>query len=250
MVRARSAFADSGLWAPSALPAWQASQSMAGDHASSGFDANFDSRLDGDRLMAEEIQAGQHEMLQHVVHAMDQADAKPYAASFGPEANLLFDFEARLVFIDPLAQQHLRVRRELPQPAPGARPHPEALVRELNDAIWDLGLAAGPFPLLDEPANWWRCPLQLAPGARIDRYSRLPRNLDLARRLAQGPATPSELRRHANVSLTDLRRFIQASLMLHLVNWAPDALSAASAATAARTSPTPSPTHPGTNGVH
>jgi hypothetical protein len=244
LVRARSAKADSGQWAPTSAPA---SQSSSMDRSTSGFDAGFDSRIDGDQLMAASLEHGQREVLQHVVRALFQPGAKPYAASYGAEANLLFDFKARLVFIDPQAQQQLRVKRELPQPAPGAKPQTDALVRELDETLWDLGVAAGPFPLLDEPANWWRCPLRLVEGAQMERYSRIPRNLDLARRLAQGPAAASELRRHANVSVSDLRRFIQAGLMLRLLDWAPGALATSAMSTLQNTpSNTPSNTPPNT----
>jgi hypothetical protein len=176
-------------------------------------------------LLARAIEPGWQELLSEVLKAVRQGVAQPgtqpFTASYGEDAHMLFDFRSRLVFIDPLAQQHLRVRRELPLPAPGLRPCTEALVRELDETVWDLGIAAGPHTLLGQPADWWHCPLRWVADGGIERYSRIPRHLDLARRLQQGPATPSELRRHARVGVSDLRRFIQACLMGQLLQWAP-----------------------------
>lgn len=185
----------------------------------SGFDSHFDSGFDTSALMAAEIADGQRQVLQRVLAGLHTRDAAVLCASYGPGANLRFNFHTRLVAIDALALQHLRVRRELPQPAPGATTQAAAAMRDLEETVWDLGLAAGPFPLRDAPADWWHQPLCWAEGARIEPYTRVPRYIELARLLQAGPVTPSLLRRSARVSVADLRRFLQAALLLSLVHW-------------------------------
>ncbi len=187
----------------------------------SGFDSHFDSGFDTTALMAAEIGDGQRQLLQRVVSGLQAREAAVLCASYGPGAHLRFNFHARLVAIDPLALQHLRVRRELPQPAPGAAPAADAPLRDLEETVWHLGIAAGPFPLRDEPADWWHQPLAWTHGARIEPYTREPRCIELARLLQAGPATPSALRRQARVSVAELRRFLQATLLLSLVHWQP-----------------------------
>jgi len=188
---------------------------------SSGYDSAFDSHFDITQLMAAEIADGQRQVVQRVLDGLHAREAAVLSASYGPGANIRFNFHTRLVAIDPLALQHLRVRRELPQPAPGAATQPDSPLRDLEETVWDLGLAAGPFPLLDEPADWWRQPLAWTAGARIEPFTRVPRYIELARLLQAGPTTPSELRRRARVSVSDLRRFLQAALMLSLLHWQP-----------------------------
>ncbi len=191
-------------------------------HLASGWDSGFDSSLDNHELLASDIAEGQHQVLLRVLEGLRSPEAAVLAASYGPGANMRFNFHTRLVAIDPLALQQLRVRRELPQPAPGAEPERDAQIRDLDETLWDLGLAAGPHTLMDEPADWWRQPLQWNAGARIEPYSRVPRYIELARLLQQRPLTPSELRRRARVSVQDLRRFLQAALMVGLLSWQPD----------------------------
>ena len=60
-----------------------------------------------------------------------------------------------------------------------------------------------------------------AAGARIEPYTRVPRYIELARLLQGEAVTPSELRRRARVGVSDLRRFLQAALMLGLLHWQP-----------------------------
>ncbi len=186
-----------------------------------GFDSAFDSRLPAAELLATDITTGQRELMQQVLRGRYVHNQAPLCASYGPGAHLRFDFAAQRVSIDALALQHLRVRRELPQPAPGAVPHSDASVHDLDQTVWDLGLAAGPCGLLDEPTDWWHTPLAWRGCARLEHYTRLPRYLELAQHLKQAPRTPSQLRRHAHLSVADLRRFLQATLMLQLAYWQP-----------------------------
>ncbi len=190
--------------------------------AGSAYDSQFDTRLDAELLDSSLLQHGHRTVMQQILRGRADSLLAPFAASYGADANVLFDFRAGLVFIDPQAQRQLRVERELPQPAPGARAKGEAIVRELDETVWDIGIAAGPYPLLDGPHNWWHTPLRWAVDARVERFSRIPRHCDLARCLMEGPASPSELRRYAHVSVADLRSFLQAGLMLGLLTWAAD----------------------------
>jgi hypothetical protein len=203
-------------------PAPSSASSATSTGASAGYDSQFDTRLDAELLDSSLLQHGHRTVMQQVLRGRADPMLAPFAASYGADANIQFDFRARLVFIDPLAQRQLRVHRELPQPAPGARTKGDAIVRELDETLWDIGIAAGPYPLLDAPIDWWRRPLRWAVDARVERFSRVPRHCDLARCLVEGPASPSELRRYARVGVADLRSFIQAGLMLGLLHWVDD----------------------------
>lgn len=213
LVRSRSGRPDAEHWRTGpAAPAATA--------ATSGFDAEFDTVLDAQQLASADFERGQLALLQQVLRGMRLPAMPALAASYGADAHLRFDFKARLVSFDPLALQQLRVRRELPQAAADVEPGHGAIVRELDEVLWDLGLASGAHPLADAPADWWHTPVRCRPQARIERYSRVPRHLQMARRLAAGPVSPSQLRRDAGVSVAELRRFLQACLLLRLVHWA------------------------------
>lgn len=190
------------------------------------FDSGFDSRLDGMELLGAELAPAQRQLVQRVLSGMRTPSTPALTASYGPGAHLRFDFSAGLVSIDALALQHLRVRRELPQATSGATsgatPGPDAQLRELVETVWDLGLACGPFALQDEPCDWWRTPLQWTRRARIEALTRVPRHIEMARCLQAAPLSPSELRRRAQVGVTDLRCFVQAALMSGLLRWQPD----------------------------
>ncbi len=206
-------------WHPASVPSLPPSRNNAAYAGASAYDSQFDTRLDADQLDSSVLQHGHRTVMQQVLRGRADSFVPSFTASYGADANVVFDFRTRLVFIDPQAQRQLRVHRELPQPAPGARATGDAIVRELDETLWDMGIAAGPYPLLDAPSDWWRRPLRWAVDARVERYSRIPRHCDLARCLTQGPASPSELRRYASVSVADLRSFIQAGLVLGLLRW-------------------------------
>lgn len=195
-----------------ASTAQQASDSQA-------FDSAFDSRADGTDLLSADIDPAQHTLMQRVLHGLRAAEAPLFTASYGPDAHLRFDFLHRTVRIDALALQHLRVQREVPRPAPGVTPNSDAQVRELEEVVWDLGLACGPFALLDQPDDAWRTPLRWTRHAPIEQFTRVPRYIEMARLLQAAPMSPSELRRRARVGVLDMRRFLQAALMSQLLRW-------------------------------
>jgi hypothetical protein len=213
---------------------WQPTQPMSDDtlpghglaspaavHNDSHFDSQFDSRLDAAQLAADELHPAQAALIEQLRLGLADPGQPPRCASYGPGAQMHFDFQARLAFVDPRAQVQLRVERRLPWPASGVQAGEDAIVRELDEALWDLGVAAGPYRLLRQPPGWWRTPLRCTVGGiEIQRYTRVPRHLALARLLAQGAATPSALRRRAELGIGELRGFIQAGLVLGLLEWA------------------------------
>lgn len=187
--------------------------------SSQTFDSGFDSRLDGMDLLAADIDPAQRAVVQRVLQGLRAAETPMFTASYGTGANLRFDFLHGTVRIDPLALQHLRVRRDVPRPAPGVTPDSDAQVRELEEVVWDLGLACGPFALVDQPDDWWHTPMHWTRHSQIERFTRVPRHIEMARCLQSAPMSPSELRRRARVGVLDMRRFLQAALMLQLLRW-------------------------------
>ena len=111
------------------------------------------------------------------------------------------------------------MRREVPLPVGGVLPHADSAYHELPDVVWSLGLASGQLALIGAPADWWHTPLQCTGLDRVERYSRVPQHLELARHLEGGALTPSQLRRQARVGVAELRRFLQACLALQLLQW-------------------------------
>lgn len=180
---------------------------------------HFELVFEDSRALLEEVDEAHLEFVQALLTATSDPMRPRLCASYGPGANLALDFGTGLVTIDRQALHFLRVRGELPAPAPGAAPQADAVVRKLDETLWDIGLSAGRLSLLDQPENWRETALESMSAAQVDRYSRNPRHLDLARHLAHGPATPTELRRHARLSEDELRGFIQAGLFLGLLRW-------------------------------
>jgi hypothetical protein len=144
-------------------------------------------------------------------------------AGFGPRAAIVIDFATGVATVDPLAEQRLRLDREVPYLARGAHPAAEARHRELDLLVWDIAVAAGGFRLLHSPVNWWHAPLIAQPRLDVSRFTLLPQHREMARCLAVAPISPADLRRRSRVSLVDLRGFLQACLFLGLAYWVPAA---------------------------
>lgn len=185
------------------------------------FDSDLDSRLQAAQLQGEQPDAGQRTLVDRMLQGWRDPGAPPLRARYGDGAVLHVDFASRLVTLDPLALQGLRVRRELPRVDDGAPlPGEHAVVHDLDEVVWHLGVACGRFALLGQPDDAWHAMLVDVDVDQVERHSRQPRHLELMRRLQQGAASPSALRRHVRIGVPDLRGFLQACLFLGLVHWA------------------------------
>lgn len=204
------------------LPEGLASTSASSMSApSSGFDSGFDSRAHVEQLVQTDLDPDRAQLLNALRRGLvDPAEAL-LTAGYGPGASLVIDFATGVATLDPRAEEHLRVMREVPYLARGARPGDGARSRELDLVVWDIALAAGGFRLLHSPVNWWRAPLIARPGLDVSRFTTLPQHRAMARCLSVAPISPAELRRRSRVSLADLRGFLQACLFLGQVHWVP-----------------------------
>lgn len=142
-------------------------------------------------------------------------------ATYGPRAALRADFAEGYALLDPLALQRLRVHRELPRLVRMDAPGAEAIARELDELVWDVGIACGAFALRQQPPDWWHTPLATAQDLSLQRYSRVARHLELTQLLFAGRITPAELQRQSGQSVAELRPFLQACLYLGLAWWSP-----------------------------
>ncbi len=210
MVRQLRAFQERGAGAVAALSTLP---------PSSGFDSGFDSRSHAEQLLQTELDPDRAELLNRLRRGLVDPGQPVLHAGYGRDAALVIDFATGVATIDILAEQRLRVMREVPYQAHGARPLAGARPRELDLVVWDIAVAAGGFRLLHSPVNWWHTPLIVQPQFNVARYTALPQHLEMARCLAQAPLSPADLRRRSRVSLVDLRGFLQASLFIGLAHW-------------------------------
>jgi hypothetical protein len=188
----------------------------------SGFDSGFDSRLQAAQLPGADLDPDRADLLNRLRRGLVDPSQPPLAAGYGRGAALRIDFASGVALLDELADQRLRISRELPYLAGVATPEAGAKTRDLDLVVWDIALAAGGFRLLHSPVGWWRTPLVVRARIDLTRYTRQPRHLEIARCLAQGPISPADLRRRCRLSLLDLRGFLQAALFLGLVHWVSD----------------------------
>ncbi|MFT3817737.1 MAG: hypothetical protein QM750_08955 [Rubrivivax sp.] len=192
----------------------------------SGFDSQFDTRQHAEQLSQADLDPDRAQLLNLLRRGLVDPSQPSLSAGYGRQAALLIDFSTGITLVDELADQHLRVTRDVPYLARGAAPGPQAKSRELDLVVWDIALAAGGFRLLNSPVNWWHTPLMAQPQLDVSRYTLLPQHLELARHLAEGPVSPADLRRRCRVTLANLRGFLQAGLFLGLLHWLPSAPSA------------------------
>lgn len=192
----------------------------------SGFDSDFDSRVPTPQLTGQELDPDRAEMLNRLRRGLVDPGQAPLLAGYGREAALRIDFASGQVLIDELADQRLRIARELPALSRGPVPGGRAKVRDLDLVVWDIAHAAGGFRLLHAPVNWWRTPLVVLPQVEVARYTAVPQHLRMARELERGPVSPAELRRRCRVGLPDLRGFLQSALFLGQVYWLPEGVTA------------------------
>jgi hypothetical protein len=187
----------------------------------SGFDSSFDTRQHTERHVEPELDPDRAELLNRLRRGLADSTQAVLAAGYGRLAALSIDFKAGVALVDELAEQRLRIAREVPYLAQGARPGARARTRDLDRVVWDIALAAGDFRLLHSPVNWWHTPLSVSTGLDVSRYTPSPQHRELARCLAAGPVSAAELRRRCRVSVSDLRGFLQAGLFLGLIHWLP-----------------------------
>lgn len=187
----------------------------------SGFDSQFDTRQHAEQLSQADLDPDRAQLLNLLRRGLVDPGQPPLSAGYGRQAALQIDFATGVALVDELADQRLRVTRDVPYLARGAAPGPLAKTRELDLVVWDIALAAGGFRLLNSPVNWWHTSLLAQPQLNVSRYTLLPQHLELARHLGEGPVSPAELRRRCRVNLTDLRGFLQAGLFLGLLHWLP-----------------------------
>lgn len=140
-------------------------------------------------------------------------------AAYGQGAGIVFEFGRGTALIDAAALRPLRVERRLPLPSFPQAPGLGATQRDLDSTLWDIGVAAASLPLLDSPAGGWDHSLRPRDAQVIVRRAQSPLQHELARLLASGPCAPSRMRRACRTSPHEVRGFVQACLLLDLVEW-------------------------------
>lgn len=162
-------------------------------------------------------------LMQQLLQGRQDPNTAPLTLGYGEDARLFVDFQQRQVRCETLALQHLRVSRERPWRMSGdtsaATPPPGCTARDLDDLLWDLGIASGAMPLWRGAGDAAKQHLSCPNREPIARRTRTPSHLEAARRLHAAPATLAELRRCLGVAEADLRRFLQAALVLGLLRW-------------------------------
>lgn len=186
---------------------------------SSGFDSQFDSRIDAEPMPDNLLLRSQCLVLARARAGSADPSRPALLAGYEPGQNMRLDFAAGIASIDPEAELLLRNGRCVPHPRPGEQPGRLHRTRALDRTLWDLGVAGAALPLLDEPADWWHTPVARRITTPIGHLTQHPCYRELERLLARGPVTPSALRRQARASVPDLRAFLQATLLLNLVAW-------------------------------
>lgn len=182
---------------------------------------DFDPHFDAEMAFVEARNDACSQLLQHAWRGWHQPDTAELTASYGRAAHVRFDFGQRVVTIDALALQHLRSRLEMPVPAHDARPGPHATVLPLQTTLWDLGIAGAAMPLIDAPQDWIHAPLTTVAMPPAQSLTRVPRYLDVLRRMQAAAVTPALLRRQTRLDVIDLRRVLQACLLSGLARWTP-----------------------------
>jgi hypothetical protein len=172
-------------------------------------------------LDAPAFSASQSLLVTSLLRGLMDSTMRPLVAGYGPMAMLRVDFAQGYALVDPLAQQALRVRRELPAVMTSGVPGSDAIERDLRELVWDCGIAAAPCRLLDQPLDWWHTPLGSCADPGVQRFTRLPRHLDMAAVLFRQRVSPAELQQRTGHTVAQMRPFLQACLFLGLAWWSP-----------------------------
>lgn len=185
----------------------------------SGTDSGFDSIAPdtqfGMRALDDEHRRLLHELRRSRAHPGEAV----VGAGYGPGESMVFDFGSGQVCADARAVHRLCVQRELPYPTPAPVPVHRGVLRDLDVTLWDIGVAAGAYPLFDAPPDWCHAPLVALHAQRIARCTKLPLHLELARAAAPAAITPAQLRRACRAPLRELCGFLQAGLFLGWLRW-------------------------------
>lgn len=190
-------------------------------------DIEIDSRWPASGLLVDlALEEERMRLLADIRQARRTARRARLCATYGPDASIVLDFVRNIAVLDPGALQYLRSQRELPVPVSAGEMRESATERDLAWTLWDIGVAAGPFPLIDAPPDWRRTPLVANGLSHIGRYTKMPLHLDMARRLNDARLTPVQLHRTFRHSGRELRGFLQACLLLGLLRWGTKPLDA------------------------
>jgi hypothetical protein len=157
-----------------------------------------------------------------LICGITDARVGPVSASWGPRANMVADFAARTVTLDPLAQRALAARQALPRVSPGAQTGSDAVTRSLDEVVWDIGIVCGRYALLGARGAPAEQRLLVGEGVGLSRLLRLPVPLSLARLMFVdgGRAfTPAQAGAACGLSMRDTRGLLQACLFLGLLRW-------------------------------
>ena len=206
---------------------WPASLPDFGD-SGPGVDANLDARPPAAALAHAPINAARARFLDALHAGLADPARAQLVASYEGGGLMVIDFAHSHVLLEPRAQDALRLAKQLPMLNAGAVPTAGMQTSALDRVLWSLGWAAGTHALHAAGADWWHQPLVALKPQEVPRYSAAPVHLEMARALAEGPMTPSQLRRKSRTDIAELRCFLQACLWLGLLGWLHDSSGAAS----------------------
>lgn len=219
-LRGQAALGPEGRFLPSR--SFDAAETQP-EAADSGFDPAFDSRWP---LDAAQPSAAAAVFFEAMLRLRTDPTAPPLQAAWPGGGVLILDGSKGMAWFDADGWMNLRLHEPLPRLQADVTPRGELAELELDRVLWMLGLAAEELPLLDAPADGWHAPLVPVHLQGIGRHTMQPRHLAMAHVLSRGGVTPSQLRREGQVSARQLRRFLQACLVLGLVAWRPARLPA------------------------
>jgi hypothetical protein len=120
LVRSRSPQFGASGWAPDVVEA-------------SAVPSSFGSVATGPD--APPLSVNQQQLVTWLLRGPIDPEIQPLRLSYGPEAMIRVDFAQSFALVDPLAQQALRVRREVPDLTAEGVPGADAIERELSELV-------------------------------------------------------------------------------------------------------------------
>lgn len=204
---------------PGSEPASSAFASAFDGRGELGEDSGFDSRHPGALSPDMPLAEAEARFLDAVHAGKADPERPPLVGGYGADAMLMLDFAGGVALMQPAAVNALRLGARLPRVAGDWAPGRDVMVRELDLVLWELGWAAGQHALLGADEDWWHTPLVPLRLHVVMRHSAAPLHREIARVLARGGVTPSQLRRECLAGVIELRCFLQACLFLALLRW-------------------------------